>query len=270
MEQGFVRILDLPFELVMGVFILSTLRMLGLSFSFVVFGWGLGSGNLMRINISVVLSMPVMILYYDPITDMLQEKHGLEIVLLAAKEFALGFGLGLLASSPFRAFQHAGGIIDTFRGESDSGIQGPDQNPLQTLSMFYLVIAFVTFFSLGGLWQLVQVLYGTFGIWPIIEEAPFLYEGSAKLALDALSHALRLAFIIAAPMLILLLMVEVILMGASKLGKRFHLYELSFLLRNLVTILTLPLMAIMIMRVAEDRIVGGAIFSLEVMRSYFE
>lgn len=270
MPAGFEKIVDLPFELVLAVFVLSTLRMLGLTFSFVVFGWGLGQGTMMRINISVILSLPVMIVHYGPITDMTQQTHALEVILLAAKEFAIGFGLGLLASSPFRAFQHAGGIIDTFRGESDSGIQGPDQNPLQTLSMFYLVIAFVTFFSLGGLWGLIEVLYGTFGIWPITERAPFLYEGSAKLALDALSSALRLAFIIAAPMLILLVVVEVALMGASKLGKRFHLYELSFLVRNLVTVLTLPLMALMIMRVAENNVVDGALFSLEVMRSYFE
>lgn len=269
MAEGVLRLFEQPFELIFAVFVFSVLRMLGLTFSFVVFGWGLGSGPMMRVNISVILSLPVMVAQFESISTMAETKGVLEIVLLAAKEFALGFGLGLLASSPFRAFQHAGGIIDTFRGESDSGIQGPDQNPLQTLSMFYLIIAFVTFFSLGGLWQLVEVLYGTFDIWPITERAPFLYEGSAKLALDALSTALRLAFIIAAPTLILLFTVEIVLMGANKLGKRFHLYELSFLLRNLVTILTLPLMTIVILRVAEVY-VPGSILSLEVMRSYFE
>jgi len=245
------------------------LRMLGLTFSFVVFGWGLGGGPMMRINISFILSLPIMVANYHVISNLTLTSEPLELMLLAAKEFALGFGLGLLASSPFRALQHAGGIIDSFRGESDSGIQGPDSNPLQTLSMFYLIIGFSVFFGLGGLWLLVDTLYATYEMWPIAQRLPLLYDGSAKIALDALDKALQLALITAAPMMILLFSIELILMGANKLGKRFHIYELSFLLKNLVTILTLPLMAILILRVSE-RLMPQTVLGIDVLRTFFE
>ena len=263
-----LRLLDLPFESLFATFVFCMLRMLGLTYSFVAFGFAIGSSTMMRINFAFVLSLPVMVAHAVPVTDMALATGTLELVLLAAKEFAMGFGLGLLASSPFRALQHAGGIIDSFRGEADSGIQGPDHNPLQTMSMFYLVIAFSMFFGFGGLWKLVETLYATYDIWPITERVPLLYEGAASIALDALDQALQLALIIAAPIMILLATVEVILMGAVKLGKRFHLYELSFLIKNLLTILTLPLMSIMLIRVAEDKL-PAAMLSINVMETYF-
>ncbi|KAB7613601.1 flagellar biosynthetic protein FliR [Amylibacter sp. SFDW26] len=263
------HLLDVPFEIIHIVFVLSVLRAFGLTFSFLAFGWGLGSGLTLRISICLVVSLPVMLVNFNQIVEISKTLGPLEITLLAAKEFAVGFGMGLLASSPFRALQYAGSIVDSFRGESDSGLQMPDGTPVQTLAMLYLIIGFSVFFAMGGLWKLVENLYVSYEIWPLKNTLPTLYHGSAQIALEALSKAMELALIIVAPLMIMLVAVEIVLMVSAKLGKKFNFYEHSFLTKNIITMLTLPIMAIIILRVSE-KYVPNAILSLSVMETYFK
>lgn len=249
-QDAFLRILDGGFQNFYYVTVFSMLRCFGLTWGFFAFEWALGPSVMLRSAISAAISLPVLAIYIDDIAAFSQTAGPLEIFLAAPKEFLLGFGLGFLASTPFRALQYAGAVTDGFRGESDSGLTDPSSSPLQTFSVLYLVVGFYVFFSIGGLWKLVEKFYATFQVWPIDLNYPPLSPDAVVLVIDWLQRGLELAIVICAPLLILLFSIDFILMIATKLGRKFNLYDLSFLAKNLITLVTLPLTAMLIIRVA--------------------
>ncbi|WP_342076471.1 flagellar biosynthetic protein FliR [Yoonia sp. SS1-5] len=263
-----LQFVNVPFETGMAVFIICSLRMFGIFYSFYPFSWGFFSDRIMRLSVVVALTAPLMLLEYTTVAEGVATMSSLTIALLAAKEFAIGYGLGLLASSPFRALQYAGAVSDTFRGENDSGLTSPDGSGIQTTSLFYLIIGFAVFFGNGGLIYIVDMIYATYAIWPLMETLPFLVDGTADIALRALGKALRLAVKIIAPVILLLFIVELVLAIAEKLARRFGIFQLSFVVKNLVTKLTLPLTAMLILRVADAELIA-AFDAVDVMRSYF-
>lgn len=267
-EEYLKSVIQFPFETGFAVFVLCCLRIFGFMYSFYPISWGFYSDRAMRMAVVVVLSSPLFIAQFNGIALAASNFTVFTVLLLSAKEFAIGYGLGLLASSPFRAMQYAGAVTDSFRGESDSGLTAPDGSGIQTSSVFFLIIGFAVFFGTGGLTKIVEMIYSTYSIWPLLDTLPFMTDGTAKIALVALGKALRLAIGIIAPIILLLFFVEVSLMIAEKLARRFGLTQLSFLVKNLVVKLTLPLAAILILRVAHTELV--AVFdAIGEMRRYF-
>lgn len=270
MDRDFAQfVLDVPLENFYLVMALGVLRTFGLLFGFLAFGWGLGRSVSLRIGIAFSLSLPFMFSVLEQVDTLAEQTNPLNLALIGIKEFFIGFALGLLASGPFRAMQYAGAISDAFRGEAESGVLSPEGTPIQTFSLLYTVIGFSVFFAMGGLWHLIEILYRTYDIWPLDAPLPTFYGGAPDIALAALNDSLKLAIQIAAPLMILLFSVELILMVATKLGRRFNLYSMSFLVKNMLTLLMLPLMAIVIVQVAEEN--GPNVrLALPTLEGFFE
>lgn len=262
-------LINTPLENVYLVMAFCMLRMVGVFFGFIAFGWGLGDNLTLKVGLGFTMSLPVMFGFVEQAVRLAEEATSLQLTFIAAKEYALGFGLGLLASTPFRAMQYAGGIIDAFRGESDSGLLSPDGSPIQTISYFYLVIGIYVFVALGGFWQLFKIAYETFAKWPIAGDLPTFYEGAAEIVLSSIAEALQLALIVAAPLMTILVGVELTLIIAAKVGRRFSLYNMSFLIKNLITITSLPVIAIVIVHLAE-RHLPQAILAIDTLERFFE
>lgn len=154
--------------------------------------------------------------------------NAMTLAALLAKEVALGFGLGLVGSVGFWAVHSAGVVIenqaglsmastiDPLAGEEDSMIGG---FLVQVLSVLFLVS--------GGLLALLGVLYESFRVWPVTELAPKI---DPQLWLEATLQALRwmmeLALRVAAPFVLLMLMVEV---GLGLLGRYAPQFNVTFL-----------------------------------------
>ena len=251
------------------VVVLGLLRIFGLTWGFLGFSWAFGHGVMLRIAVSMALGFPIIVAQADQTALLAQTAGALDLVLLATKEFALGFAFGFLISSPFRALQYAGAVTDAFRGESDSGITDPHGGQLQTFSMLYLAIGFAVFASIGGIWRVIAKIYETYLIWPINLLYPQMSEDFAQLMVQGLMRSLELAVLIALPLLILLFATEFALMVSARLARRFGMYDLSFLTKNLVTIFTLPLTAMLILRVAETRS-PDAVLGFEYLQQLLE
>ncbi len=247
-EALFDALIAVNVEAMYLIIALGLLRPLGLLFGFVAFSWGLGNSTTLRASIAFAIGIPLMIANAPVASTLAADASTFELAILAPKEFALGYGLGFLASLPFLALQYAGAITDSYRGESDSGIQDPAGGSLQTYSVFYLVIGFFVFVSMGGMWQLISMLYDSFLVWPIDRLYPALTEGAGRGVLRLLDDTLKQAAIIALPLLICLMAIEFVIIVSAKLGKKFGTYDLVFLSKNFAAILCLPLIAILIQR----------------------
>jgi type III secretion protein T len=251
------------------ILILVTLRPFGLLFGFMAFSWAMRSAQTLRLSIAIALALPTLVSNIDEVEALIVAPDILRLLPLGLKEFGIGYALGFLASLPFFALQYAGAITDTFRGENDTGIRDPMGGSLHTFSLLYLIVGFFAFFSFGGLEQLVQNLYATYRIWPVGFIMPALTSSAALQAADLLMHTLVMAIQTALPLLGMLVVVEFSVGIAARLGRRFNFYDLSFPIKNLVTVLTLPLTVWLIWVLSDDRI-GESGDALRMLEALFE
>lgn len=252
-EQFFQLIASSGGEGIYGIIVFGAARPLGLLFGFQAFAWAIGGAVLLRTGIAIAIGLPTLMLNLPQIEPLIVSAPPLASALVAPREFVIGFGLGLLASLPFLALQYAGAITDSFRGESDGGQTDPSGGgTLQTFSVLYVVIGFAAFFSLGGLWVLVGLLYQSYAVWPIAASLPPLANGGAVLALMLMGETLATSVRLALPLLGLLLVIELGIGAAARLGKRTGFYDLSFMAKNLATILALPLIGWFVLSVADN------------------
>ena len=221
---------------------------------FLAFNWAMRGAQMLRIAIAIALTLPVMAGNAAAFERLISLTSVTAFMPIAIKELIIGYGLGLLASLPFFALQYAGAITDSFRGENDTGNQDPTGGTIHTFSTAYLVIGFFAFFSLGGFEALVRNLYGTYGIWPLYAGLPNLDSAAALRAADMLTSTLMTAFVVALPLLAMLVVIELAMGVAARLGKRFNLYDLAFPVKNLVTVLTLPLIMWVIWQISDARL----------------
>jgi type III secretion protein T len=239
-------------EAAYGLIVLGAARPLGLLFGFQAFAWAVGQAVMLRTGIAIALGLPTLALNLPLLGPMVIEANPLSAAIVVPREFVIGFGLGLLASLPFFALQYAGAITDNFRGESDGGQPDPSGGgTLQTFSVLYLVIGFAVFFTLGGLWQLVALLYRSYAVWPIEAAFPRLSDGSATLVLGLLAETLATSLRVALPLFGLLLLLEMTVGVAARLARRAGFYDIAFPVKNLATILALPLVGWFIVTTSE-------------------
>lgn len=251
-EQLFQLVAATGGEGVYGLIVFGAARPLGLMFGFKAFAWAIGTAVLLRTGIAIAIGLPTLMLNLPLIEPLVIEAASLSSALIAPREFVIGFGLGFLASLPFFALQYAGAITDSFRGESDGGQTDPSGGgTLQTFSVLYVIIGFAAFFSLGGLWALVGLLYQSYAVWPISAALPPLAGGGAILALMLLAETLATSVRLALPLFATLLVIELAVGAAARLARRTGIYDLSFLSKNLATIMALPLIAWFILSASE-------------------
>jgi type III secretion protein T len=263
MVGGIAALLGLPTDALFLFIALTTARPIGLFFGFLAFAWGMGQGFILRVGLAMAFGLPVSIAMRDDIADLATTASVMDLVLLMPKEFALGYGLGILASLPLLALQFAGALTDSFRGESGSGHPDPTGGTLGTWSTWLLVIGFLVFAGSGGFQGLVAALYASYTVWPMTQMLAPLTPAAVGVFLDLLGQTLRQTIIVAAPMLITLLAVDLSLAIGSRLAQRFQIMSLEFAVKNLVAVLLMPAMALFVLRylgetpVAFDEVVGA-------------
>lgn len=232
------------FEGAYGILVFAAARPLGFLFGFQAFAWAIGNAVALRLGIAVAIGLPTLASSLPEITVLVTKRDPFASAIVAPREFAIGFGLGLLASLPFFALQYAGAITDSFRGESDGGQNDPaGGGTLQTFSVLYVVIGFAVFFATGGLWLLVEMLYDSYRVWPIDAAFPALADGGASAVLALLGGTLATTVRLALPLLGFLVLLELAVGGAARLGRRTGFYDMAFPVKNLAVMLTLPLVA---------------------------
>ena len=262
-------ILDLGFETLFAVIVISALRPTALMFGFYAMGWAFGPARMMRITIGLIVSLPLLLPNFGQIEELVRDPDIGKLILIAPKEFIIGFALGLMASSPFRTLEYAGAISDHFRGENDSGITDPNRETLSTSGMLYLVIGFSAFFSFGGLWMLIDILYQTYAIWPIGNVFPTLTAAAGMTFVQLVVKGLALAAQLAIPLLAGMIAVEFSLAVAARIAKRFSFYDMSFPIKNLGVVITLPLITWFVWLHSSD-ISDRSVAALESLRTLFE
>ena len=237
--------------------ILAAARPLGFSLMFTAFAWGRLNSGILRIAFALVLALPVMAPLWLISTTTLADLPAPFLVMLL-KELLLGLIFGFLLSLPFEAMVTAGSIVDSYRG---SGV--PLATPSGEATPFgqvFLVVALWIFASLDGFFIISDVIYASYGIWPLTNTVPPLTSDGLAAFFQFLTRLLKLAAIVAGPMLVLLAAVDLVFAVSARIGKQINVTFLSMGVKALVAALALPAFAMVLVRIVQGEMKGIAAF----------
>lgn len=252
---------------------LSSARMLGL-LSILPLSTRLGLTGLLRGGVALALALPVApallpALHADPVS-------GPRLLLLGVKEAFVGLLLGILFAVPFWAAEAAGELIDQQRGSRGAVLPDAAQEAQTGITGTLLVLALTTIFLLhGGMGMLVDAIYDSYQIWPPLDPAPRLAgmtgtEGAgapgaaALLMLGALDRILESGFLLASPLLVAMILVELALALVSRFAPQLNVFDLAMSAKGLVTVLGMPVYAVFLMGYLRDGLAPLASFAVQL------
>ena len=162
------------------------------------------------------------------------------LVILFAKEFAIGFIMGYLVSWVFWAIQSVGAFIDNQRGAAIAAsvdpLLGHETSPLGIL----FSQAFVTyFFASGGFLLMLSLLYESFSFWPIARGVPLLIDEFPAMMLEVFDTGFRLMFVLAAPVIAIMFLAEFALAIVSRFAPQLQVFILAMPIKSGIAIFIL-------------------------------
>src|SRR5262249_36951921 len=142
--------------------------------------------------------------------------------------YTIGFLAGYLVSLMFWVVQAAGGLIDNQRGaaiaSSIDPLQGEESTPLGNL----FSQAFLTYvFSAGVFLPILGVLYRSYMLWPSTRAIPILSDAFPAMMLGLFDEAMRLAFVLAVPVVAIMFVAEFALAMISRFSPQIQVFVLA-------------------------------------------
>jgi type III secretion protein T len=218
----------------------------------------LGLAGLARTAVAVVLALPLLPAIAPDAAATVVAQPPL-LAMLMVKEAAVGAGLGLLYGIPFWAAESAGDLIDHQRGSEAALSPDPsgatESTPYGTLLVLVLL---VLFFAGGGLPIALEGFYASHRVWPAVQLFPASGRAAGTLALLLLDRLLRLAFVLAAPIVLALLLAELALGLIGRIAPQLNVFELALTVKSLVAALLMPLYALFVVGHLREHLAGLA------------
>lgn len=174
-----------------------------------------------------------------PVIDRVQLSPAM-LVMIACKEAFVGFIMGCLLAVPIWAFEALGFLIDNQRGASIAStlnpLTGNDSSPLGLI----FNQAFLVFFLLsGGLYLMLDVLYGSFQLWPVFGWSPDLRPESVPFFVQQFLRMVGLAVLLASPGMIAMLLAELGLALVSLAVPQLQVFFLAMPIKSGLVLLVL-------------------------------
>ncbi len=154
---------------------------------------------------------------------------------LAAKELLIGLTLSTMVLIMYHTFSAFGAVIDVARGATIANVFDPATQQQQSiLGTFFLHVAIVLFLSIGGLHVVINALADSLVAMPVYEPLPARLVGEqAALQILALSGELFVTAIrLAAPALIVLVLLDIVLGLLNRVAPQVQVYFLGLTVKS--------------------------------------
>jgi type III secretion protein T len=194
---------------------------------------------LVRNSLFLALSMVVFTVQPDIEISGLQ---GHEWAAIYAKEAFVGLAIGVFFGVFLWAFESAGIIIDSQIGSSMATIFDPLSGHEVTLFGEFIGrwINYI-FLAAGGLLFLTLAVIESFIAWPLLSALPDIEMASLRLFESEFSRFLWLALMIAAPVMVVIFIIDLAMGLVNRFAQRLNVLFLSMSLKALAAILVLLL-----------------------------
>jgi type III secretion protein T len=164
-------------------------------------------------------------------------------LMLFAKEAFIGIAIGIFASSLLWAIESAGQLIDAKAGTSLGALIDP-MNGQQTSNsgLFLARLGTFVFMASGGFMFLVGVLLESYALWPVMTPMPELRPDAASGFEQALGRMMLLMLLIAAPVLLVLYIIDAALGLVNRYAPAVNLLTIAPPLKSLIATVVLMIL----------------------------
>lgn len=186
-----------------------------------------------RLMLSLTLTLFLYPFIVPPLVESFPENKGI-LFALFFKEIFFGFTLGLVTMMVFYAIESAGRVIDHQRGGGNAELFLPQLGQVSIFGLYNFWIAIAFFLAIGGHREFLKAVLSSFQTVPLLTLptlepgfSPFL-ELIVRLSGDVLVIAMQLA----APVIIAVLLVDLVLGIANKMAPQINVFELGFAVKG--------------------------------------
>jgi len=212
--------------------------------------------GLLRSAVATALVMPAAVMLFPMVQAASPaDLDGARILGILVKESVAGLVLGYLLALPFWAMEAVGFLIDNQRGASVAAtinpLTGHDTSPLGILFNQAFI---VFFFAAGGFSLFLDVVYQSYQMWPVLGWTPSFDSAMPAAALGILDSLVRMALLLAAPVMIAMFLAEIGLGFVSRFAPQLNVFVLAMPIKSALAMLMLAVYAATLFDYALDRI----------------
>jgi flagellar biosynthetic protein FliR len=186
-------------------------------------------------QIRLAIGLGLAVLCYPVLVAHVPAGGALVWLLLLGREVMTGVTMGFVASCMFRAVESAGRITDILRGANMAEVIAPlsegRTSPLGNLLMLFAVVVFL---KIGGVGYLVTALARSYDALPVDGVLVEQHRGWATAAVLASAKLIESAVGLAAPAIVALLLVDVILGVLGRAAPQVPLFFVGMPLKALL------------------------------------
>ncbi len=205
-----------------------------------------GITGILRTGVVIAMAMPLLPFVRAEIAAA-GEINTLFLIGVILKEGFIGFLLGMALGIPFWGIQSAGDVVDFQRGSIGANMVDPSQTSEASVTGTFLVLTMITlFFVVGGMMIVIETLYQTYAIWPLFDFTPRLSLESAAALFQLLDQIMRLAFVVAGPVVIAMFLGDAVLAAITRFAPQLNVFVLSMGVKSAIFVALMPLYAVFI------------------------
>lgn len=168
---------------------------------------------------------------------------GWHLVLLGVKEALVGLVMAFVASPVFWVAEAVGTYIDDLTGYNNVQMSNPSQGQQSSLMATLMSqCASVAFWTLGGMTFLLGALFQSYKLWPLDSVTPAPAELVQLFVMQQTDSLMESVAKLAAPALLLLLLVDVGLNLVSKTAQKLDLVSLAQPIKGGLAVLMVALL----------------------------
>ena len=213
--------------------------------------------GLLRSSIAAALALPAAFNLVPEVKEVLHGEGfgGPGFLGLVVKEGIIGLVLGYMLAIPFWAMEAVGFLIDNQRGASIAAtvnpLTGHDTSPLGIL---YNQAFIVFFFASGGFILFLDIVYSSYRVFPVLSWLPDFQPGMPVAALGMLDSMVRMALLMAAPVMIAMFLAEMGLAFISRFAPQLQVFFLAMPVKSALAMIMLAIYGTTLFSYAADRI----------------
>lgn len=176
---------------------------------------------------AIVIMFSSYVAYGQPIHFM-ESLHGAILVELLLREALIGLVIGFAASIVFWVAEGAGTYVDDLTGYNNVQISNPLRPETSTfISTMLGQVAITAFWALGGMTFLLGAVYESYHWWPVSAQGPNMANVIEAFAIQQTDSLMQSITKLAAPMVMLLLLIDFSFAFAAKSASKLDLMSLS-------------------------------------------
>lgn len=160
---------------------------------------------------------------------------------IVAKEVFIGLVIGFAFGIVFWAIAVAGNIVDAKAGATGSVYDPLAGHETSLTGQFYARLGGWIFMASGGFLVFLEVLLGSYALWPVASGFPQLSALGERFVIDGFARLMALALLVAAPVLVVLLLVDLALGLVNRYAPQLNAFALSLGVKSWVATLVVLL-----------------------------